>query len=428
LTLVIVVSLGVLFAPYLVKLIAPGFKDNVAQFNLTVTLSRIMFPFLLFIGLAALSMGVLNSLRSFAAPAVAPIMFNLAIIIAVLFILGNFSNPIVILAIAVTAGGAFQFITQVPSLINRDVFFGISFLPRHPGLKKVITLIVPTILGLAITQINITVDSILASYLAAGSITFLYVGTRLMQFPLGVFSTAISTAVFPTMATFAANEDKDGLIDTVSFGTRLCFFITIPAMVGLTTLSVPIMNILFQHGKFTAGDTLGAASAVLFYCVGLWAYSGTRIFVKAFYSLKDTKTPVKVGIIAMVANVFFDIMLMGPLGHKGLALATSISGSINFIFLMFLLRERLGRIDGTKILSSTVKIAFSAAVMGVFCYYMVKDPIFLTNTQLLKRIGIVAFTIITGQIIYFSIAYLLRCEELYFIKNMLIEKFKKRSD
>jgi putative peptidoglycan lipid II flippase len=425
LTLFIVIFLGIIFAPYIVMLVAPGFKDNALQFALTVNLTRIMFPFLLFIGLAALAMGVLNSLRDFLAPAIAPIMFNLVIIVTVLFMLNYLAQPIVILAAAVTVGGAFQYFIQVPALIKKKFFFSFSFIPRHPGMRKVVTLIIPTIFGLAITQINITVDSILASYLAAGSITFLYLGTRLMQFPLGVFSTAISTAVFPSMATFAAKEDNEGLIDTVSFGTRLAFFITIPAMVGLVTLSVPITNILFQRGEFTAEDTIGAAAAVVFYCVGLWAYSGTRIFTKAFYSLKDTKTPVKVGVLAMVANVFFDIMLMGPLGHKGLALATSISGSVNFIFLMFLLRKRLKRIDGAKIARSTVKMCLCSAVMGVFCYYVAKDPIFLTNIDIMKRVGIVFMTMLSGAGIYFLLTYLLKCEEIHFVKKMIAEKFKQ---
>ncbi len=426
LTLIVVVTLGVIFAPYLVMLIAPGFKGNAAQFLLTVKLSRIMFPFLLFVGLAALSMGVLNSLRSFAAPAIAPIMFNLTIILTVIFLLSGFAQPVVVLAAAVTVGGALQFFTQAPSLIKRGSFFRFRFLPRHPGMQKIITLIVPTILGLAITQVNITVDSILASYLTAGSITFLYLGTRLMQFPLGVFSTAISTAVFPTMATFAANNDTAGLIDTVSFGTRLSLFITIPAMTGLVVLAVPITNILFQRGEFSASDTIGAAGAVVFYCVGLWAYAGTRIFVKAFYSLKDTKTPVKIGIIAMVTNVFFDIMLMGQLGHKGLALATSISGGVNFLFLMFLLKRRLGRIDGKRIAVSTAKICVSAALMAIVCYYMVRDPLFMTNNRLLWRVTRVGLTIVTGAAIFFASAFILRCKEIHFLKDMLSEKLKKK--
>jgi len=425
LTLLGVIFLGVIFAPYLVRVVAPGFVDNAEQFSLTVTLTRIMFPFLLFVGLAALSMGVLNSLRSFAAPAIAPITFNIVIIASVLYVLDLFESPVVILAAAVTLGGACQYFTQVPSLIKRKFFFSFSFTPKHPGMKRVVTLIIPTLFGLAITQINITVDSILASYLAAGSITFLYLGTRLMQFPLGVFSTAISTAVFPSMATFAAKNDKEGLIDTVSFGTRLAFFITIPAMVGLVTLAVPITNILFQRGEFTAADTIGAALAVKYYCVGLWAYSGTRIFIKAFYSLKDTKTPVKVGVLAMVANVFFDLVLMGPMGHSGLALATAISGSVNFTFLLFLLHKKLGRIDGAKIVRSTVKICISAAIMGVFCYFMADNPIFTTNTGLLKRVGLVFLSIISGAVIYLIAALSLRCEELDFVKNMVLEKLKR---
>jgi putative peptidoglycan lipid II flippase len=422
LVLLAVIFLGIIFAPYIVTLVAPGFRDNASQFSLTVTLTRIMFPFLLFIGLAALSMGVLNSLRSFAAPAIAPIMFNVVIIIAVLYVLGYFTSPILILAAAVTIGGLFQFLVQVPSLMKRGVMFRFSYLPGHPGMKRVLKLIGPIIFGLAITQINITVDSILASFLTAGSITFLYLGTRLMQFPLGVFSTAISTAVFPSMATYAAKDDTEGLIDTVSFGTRLAFFITIPAMVGLVTLAVPITNILFQRGEFTASDTVGAAQAVIFYCVGLWAYSGTRIFIKAFYSLKDTKTPVKVGIIAMVANVFFDLTLMGPMGHKGLALATAISGAVNFTFLMFLLKKRLTRIDGKRIAKSTIKICISAAVMGAFCVYMADNALFMTNTELIKRVGIVLFSIVSGAGIYFVLAYLLRCEEIHFVKDILLRK------
>ncbi|HYT89611.1 MAG TPA: murein biosynthesis integral membrane protein MurJ, partial [Gemmataceae bacterium] len=320
--------LGILAAPWIVKLIAPGFSDNPEREALTTLLTRIMFPYLLCIGLAALAMGVLNSVRSFAAPAFSPVLFNIAIIASAFLLAPLFAEPILAVAFGVVVGGFAQFLSQMPALRRAELLFGWRFDFAHEGVRRIGWLMAPALIGLSVTQINILVSTILASYFPGGP-TYLFYGMRLIHFPLGIFGVALATALLPSLSTQAAKGELDALRGTLGFGLRLIFFIIVPAMVGLILLRVPIVHLFFEHGRFTAADTQGTAAAVLAYAVGLWAFAGVRIVVSAFYSLQDTRTPVLVAALALGANVALSLLLMGPLAHAGLALATSLSAILN---------------------------------------------------------------------------------------------------
>lgn len=347
-----VTVVGMVFAPWIVAVIAPGFGDDPGKSALTTDLTRIMFPYLLWISLAALAMGVLNSVRAFAAPALSPALFNLSIIAAVFLLAPFLDEPVLAVAWGVFIGGLAQLLVQVPSLRQANMGLGWLWRPDHPGLRRMGILLIPTLVGLSVSQVNIFINTLLASFLARGSVTYLYYAMRLVQFPLGVFGVALSTALLPTMSTHAAKHDVAALRDTLSFGLRLILFITIPAMVGLIALRTPIIHVLFEHGRFVAADTVGTAAALLGYTVGLWAFAGVRVVVPVFYARQDTTTPVVVAAACVLINIALSLVLMGPLAHAGLALATAIASAVNFVALLAVLHRRIGSFGGRRVARS----------------------------------------------------------------------------
>src|SRR5438093_1759202 len=360
--------LGILAAPWIVKLIAPGFSDNPEREALTTMLTRIMFPYLLCIGLAALAMGVLNSVRSFAAPAFSPVLFNIAIIASAFLLAPLFAEPILAVAFGVVVGGFAQFLSQMPALRRAELLFGWRFDFAHEGVRRIGWLMAPALIGLSVTQINILVSTILASYFPGGP-TYLFYGMRLIHFPLGIFGVALATALLPSLSTQAAKGELDALRSTLGFGLRLIFFIIVPAMVGLILLCVPIVHLFFEHGRFTAADTHGTA-AVLAYAVGLWAFAGVRIVVSAFYSLQDTRTPVLVAAVALAANIALSLLLMGSLRHAGLALATALSAILNMAVLLVFLARRLGAFGWEAILRSHARVVLASVPIVVTCLWI----------------------------------------------------------
>ncbi|MFB3146399.1 MAG: murein biosynthesis integral membrane protein MurJ [Nitrospirales bacterium] len=340
----LITLIGVVVAPTIVWLLAPGFHDEPTQLEMTTILTQVMFPYLIFISLAALTMGMLNSLRAFAAPALAPVFFNICVIAAALFLAPLLDKPVIGVAIGVVVGGLAQFVMQLPSVHKRGFLFQWRFDLGHPGVRRIGWLIVPSLLGTSVTQINITVNTILASYFDGGP-TYLFYGMRLIQFPLGIFGVALATAILPTLSAQAAKGSMDELRQTVGFGLRMISFIILPAMAGLMLLRVPIVHLFFEHGAFTAADTAGTAVVLLGYAVGLWAFAGMRIIVAAFYSMQDTKTPAIAAVTAMFINILLALWLMGPLEYAGLALATALSAMVNITILVFVLTSRLGGID-----------------------------------------------------------------------------------
>ncbi len=340
----LITLIGIVVAPTIVWLLAPGFHDEPTKLGMTTTLTQVMFPYLIFISLAALTMGMLNSLRAFAAPALAPVFFNICVIAAALGVAPLLEEPVVGVAIGVVLGGLAQFVIQLPGVHKRGLLFHWRFDPGHPGVRKIGWLIVPSLLGTSVTQINITVNTILASYFEGGP-TYLFYGMRLIQFPLGIFGVALATAILPTLSAQAAKGSMDELRHTIGFGLRMIAFIILPAMAGLILLRVPIVHLFFEHGAFSAEDTEGTAVALLAYAVGLWAFAGMRIIVAAFYSMQDTKIPAIAAVVAMVINIILALSLMGPLEHAGLALATALSSMVNITILVAVLTYRLGGID-----------------------------------------------------------------------------------
>jgi putative peptidoglycan lipid II flippase len=416
--------LGIVAAPLIVKIIAPGFIDTPGKFDLTVSLTRIMFPFLLFIGLAAVAMGVLNSLRSFGAPALAPTFYNIFMILSIFFLSQHLTEPIKGLAIGVLLGGLAQFLIQLPSLKKRGFLFQ-PRLERHEGVRRIGLLAVPIIIGLSVADINLLINTLIASFLPQGSVTYLFYGMRLIQFPLGIFAVAVATAILPSMASQAARGLTTELRETLSFGLRLVFFITFPAMTGLIMFRIPIVHVLFQHGAFTLEDTLGTSSAVLFYSLGLWAYAGVRIVAPAFYALQDTRTPVKTAVIALLVNIVLNLALMVPLKHAGLALATSLSSILNLSMLLWILRRRLGRIGFRAILRSHLRVVLASLIIVVWGIFVTQQTVWEAKAHWFEKGALLAGGILLSMGGYFLVHALLKTEELTFLMGLVKDKWQR---
>jgi putative peptidoglycan lipid II flippase len=421
----IICLLGIFFAPAIVTALAPGFVNMPEKFSLTVLLTRLMFPFLLFISLAALVMGALNVKRIFFVPALAPAMLNITVIATVFALATRMEQPIVAVAIGVALGGFIQFAFQLPAFYKNKYALKPAFNFQHPGLKKMSLLIIPATMGMAVAQINIFVSTILASYLPEGSITCLYYSMRLIQFPIGIFGVAMGMAVLPALSEHAVKGDYDSLKDDFSFALRLLFFIAVPAMAGLIALREPIVNILFQHGKFDYTATVGTAEALLFYSIGIWSIVGVRVVTSGFYSMQDTRTPVKIAVIALAANIVFSLILMKPLKHGGLALANSLASWVNFILLFFFLRKKLKQIDSKRILRSFMKIIIASSIMGIAGGILLHGPLWQTYGNTFTKAVYLSGTILICGIVYFFLCYLMKSEELSYIMGMAKRRFAR---
>ena len=427
LILVIVVGVGMFFAPQIVHWIAPGFSDDLGQQRLAATLTRIMFPFLFFISLAALAMGILNSLGRFGPPAFSSSAFNVVSVAALLFAAG--ADPAFVAAIGVTLGGAAQCGVQLPALW-RDGFpfsFRRPVWPLHPGVVQIGRLILPTLLGLSVVQVNLFVNTVLASTLPDGSVSFLYYGMRLIHLPLGLFAVALSTALLPTLAARAAASHMKPFQDAVSSSLRLLVFMTVPAMAGLIVLRVPIVHLLFEHGAFDVAATAGTADAVLFYAVGLWAFAGVRVLLSAFYALHDTRTPLKIAIRTMLINVVLCIVLIGPLGHRGLALSTSLSAMLQLFLLSQRLRLRIGSVYGKRLASSCLRTIFASLLSLIPVFWLAHLPIWSTSGAWAAKTTTLAFAIFFTASAYFAVHALMKSEESTHLFAIIKSKINPRT-
>ena len=424
--LIVLTGLGVLFAPSVVKVVAWGwaYKAEHDKYVLGVTLTRIMFPYLLFIGLTALAMGMLNSLRSFLMPALSPVVLNIVIIIAAVLSLKFMADPILGVAVGVVLGGICQLLIQAPGLRKQNMMVRFQLEPSHSGVKKIGRLVLPVFLSSSVNQFNIFIGTIFASFLTTGSISYLFYGMRFIHFPLGIFGIAIATAVLPSMSAQAARRETREFRDTLSLGLRLVFFIMFPAMVGIITLHVPIVSLLLEHGQFDRLSTQGTAAALLYYAVGLWAFAGVRIVVQAFYALQDTKTPVATAIVAVFANILlsFSFVRWTSMAHGGLALATSLAAMLNISLLTWQLRKKIGRMDGRRIFESLMKIIPTSLAMGVIGWWVSINPVWDKGGNTLVKAQLLGGGIAGSMTFYLVAMCILRSEELKFMWEMVRKK------
>ena len=409
--------LGVIFSPLFVRLFSM-FGKNQVQLE-AIYLNRLMFPYILFIGMAALAMAILNCFHIFGLPAATPILLNNSFIVfSVAAVWKHFSSAAAALAVGVLVGGIFQFFLQVPQLVKRGMSFkfGVSFI--DPGVRRVARLMVPGFVGIGIAQINLLVDTIFANakVMPEGSLISLYVADRVTELVLGGYAIAVATAILPMMSHQASAGDHEGMKKTFIFALRIVSFITIPAAVGLVILREPIVQVLFQHGRFVAESTRLTARALLYYSMGLPAFAAVKLIVSAFYSTQDTRTPVRVGVISLLANVLLNVIFLfyffAKLKNGGPALASALAGYLNVFALFVIFRLRFGRLGTGQIAASLAKIAVCSSAMGVVCWGALRYSQFDSIENFLPRLAVFVALIGGATLTYLGLAWAFRCGEL----------------
>jgi putative peptidoglycan lipid II flippase len=357
--------LGVFGAPGLVKVIAHGFGQVAGKWDLTILMTRVMFPYLFFITLAALAGGILNSFGRFFVPASTPILFNLAVIIAVSSFARGAREPAIVFAAGVVLGGILQLALQVPFLWKQGMRFTFAPSFRDPLVRRVGRLMIPGIFGASVYQLNFAISRMIASSLEKGSTSALYYASRIEELTLGLFSIALASALLPAFSEHAVRRDLDELKRTLAFSLKLTAAVSFPAAAGLMALNVPIIRTLFERGQFDSGSTAVSSACLFFFALGLPFVSGVKVLAPAFFSLRDTRTPVLAGVAVMAVNIGVSLVLMRPLRVGGLALALSLSQMLNFGLLLVWLERKVGSTGVMRWAASAAKSAAAAAVMGL---------------------------------------------------------------
>jgi len=330
---------GVVFAPFIVRIFAPGFEASGDRYDLAVTMLRITFPYLMFISLTAFSGSILNTYSRYWVAAFTPVLLNISLISAAIFLAPNLKTPITALAWGVFVAGLVQMFFQIPFLRNLKMMPKPRINFKDPGVRKVLKLMIPALFGVSVTQINLLMDTVFASFLVVGSVSWLYYSDRLMGFPLGVFGVAISTVILPYLSRHHASKSKLDFSLTLDWALRWVLLIGIPAAILLGLLSGPMLATLFQYGKFDDYDVLMAQKSLIMFAVGLTPFMLIKILASGFYARQNLKTPVKIGAVAMVANIIFNLILIVPLAHAGIALSTSLAAILNTGLLFYFLKK-----------------------------------------------------------------------------------------
>jgi putative peptidoglycan lipid II flippase len=427
-----IIIVGILCAPWLVSVLAPGFEGDKAA--LTVTLTRVMYPFILLVSLAALVMGMLNAKNLFGMPAMASSFFNLGSIVSGV-LLGWWLDPgfgpkaILGLAIGTLIGGGLQFAVQLPSLRRLGYVFHPDFRWRDPGVKAILRLMGPSVVAASTTQVNVLVNSVFASELGDGPTFWLGVAFRLMQLPLGIFGVALGTVALPLLARMAATGNMTTFRSELARGMRLAFLMTIPASVGLMMLAEPIISVLYQHGRFGAHETAESAGALRFYAIGLCGYAALKVLVNAFYAVDQRKTPMVVSFIAVVLNLALNWLFTFHLGwgHRGLAFSTACIATTNFLILYLLMRRRLGRLESGMMLQLLSKLAVASAVLAAICWAGSRFLLADWATQAFwPKLGALTFVIAAGIGAFFFCATALGITELHEMTHAMKRRLLRR--
>jgi putative peptidoglycan lipid II flippase len=409
--------LGIVFAGPLVNLLAPGFAPEDAAF--TILLTRIMYPFILLVSLAALVMGILNSRQIFTVPALASSFFNIGSIAGGVLI-GWLIDPsfglqaLTGLAVGTLFGGFLQFAMQLPSLHRAGFRFLPDFHWNDTGIQKILVLMVPSVIAASAVQVNVLVNSRFASYAGAEAVTWLNSAFRLMQLPIGVFGVAVATITLPVVSRIAADTDTSRFGPTLGRAMRLAIFLTLPSAVGLWFLAEPIIGLIYQHGHFVQNDTLQTAFALQFYAIGLVAYSCIKVLSPAFYAINRKWTPMLVSFGSVALNLLLNYVFMFHLGlgHKGLALSTSICAILNFTTLYFLMLSAAKNLESKKFLSTVLRCTIATIPLAATCHAVLTfGPAMLVGGGLLKQIAVVAAAMFLASAAYFLSCLILRVEE-----------------
>jgi len=427
LLLTLITLLGMFFSEEIIRIMAPDFGRVAGKIDLTRLLTNIMFPFLVLISIAAVVMGILNTRGVFFIPAMASTFFNLGSILGGVLCAWYapvFGQPrIVGMAVGTLIGGLLQLLIQMPALDKTGFEWRPVFNPWDPGLRRIMILMIPAVIGLSATQINIFINTNFAASCAEGSVSWLNYAFRLVQFPIGVFGVAISIATLPLVSRQASRGDMASLKATYVSSLTMAFLLTVPASFGLAFLAEPIIRLIFEHGRFTALDTRHTAEALAYYAVGLFAYASVKITVPIFYALKDTKYPVIASFISVITNIVFISLTLETFQHKAIAFSTSITMIFNFVFLGAILYRKVGGFDLRHLLKSLSKITGASLAMGGLAYAL---NLGLGNLwgkpRLAGQMAILALVITVAGLFYFGLVRWLGIREF----REILDKLKER--
>lgn len=419
---------GITFTKYLIPIVAAGSMKNPTKYQLTIKLTRIMFSGVTFTVLAGLSKGVLESYKKFFAPAFGPVLYNVGIIFGAIVFSKMMHIGITGMAIGVIIGAFFNFFVQFPSFMKVGKRFAFKLDIHNEGFKKMLYLMAPALIALSVNRLNTFINLNAASFLNAGSTTDLRYAQRIMMVPVGIFGAAILTTIFPTMNLEIAENKIEDYKDTLSIGLRSVFFITIPCAVGLIVLNKPIMRLLFRNGRFTENDVNIAAFALAFYSIGVIGNSVVPIVIRAFYSNKDTKTPLYIGIIIVIINAIlnYSFIKFSNLAVGGIAFTSAVTSCIEFLLLYKILSKKMNGLRTKELLRCFIKGSISALIMGGAAFSVSKliERRIGYGTKLLQLTNVGA-SIIIACIVYFISAYILKMPELNVILDSVKSKIKK---
>ena len=427
----VLVVLGIVFAEPLVRLFAGDYADVPGKLELTVFLTRIMLPFLTLVALAAAFMGMLNALHRFFIPALSPAMFNVGTIVCAVVlvpVMPRWGLPeISAVAIGAVVGGFLQTATQWPALAREGFRYRPQLDINDEGLRRVLVLMGPGTIGLAATQVNVFVNTVLATGAGTGAVSWLNYAFRLMYLPIGLFGVSIATAAVPAVSRHAATDDRAGIRRTVADALSLMLMLNVPATIGLIALSAPVIRVIFERRAFTPDDTAATAAALQFYAIGLVGYSVVRIASPTFYALNESRTPVKVSIAAVLVNAALNIALVQVMGYRGLALGTSIAALVNAATLLVLLRRRLDGLEERRVLISFGKITIASLVMGAAALVIDRYSIvWLPGTALVPQLLRLAAAIGIAVAVLAAAAHVLHIDEFRRGINLVTSRFRRR--
>ena len=402
---------GVILSPWVVRIIGYGFSSAEGKLALTDHLNRMMFPYIFFVSLLALLTGVMNVLGHFFLPAFSPVLLNLAMIFSAVVLSPFFPVPITALAIGVLFGGALQLAIQWPVVHRLGISLRPNFNFQHPAVRKIARLMLPGIAGVAIYQINIVVTRLLASFLPQGSVSYLYYGQRLFEFPQGIFIVSLAQAVLPAMSRQAALGDDAGVKESLRFGLALIILVTLPAAAGLILCSVPVYSLFFMAGAFSYHDVHQTALALTAYAPGLVFVGISRVVVPTFFARRNTRTPVWVSFWTLLVNIGLGLLLMRPLQHTGLALALTLSSVFNASALLWILRRQIGPLGLQSVWHTLIRVVAASGVMAVVVWAILRLGPWSASGPVALKAVVLGLALLSGVLVYIAACLLLRVPE-----------------
>jgi putative peptidoglycan lipid II flippase len=402
LALVVATGLGVAIAPLIIYVSAPGFAASPEKFSLTVAMLRVTFPYILFISLVALAAGILNTWSRFAVPAFTPTLLNVAFIVAALVFSPYFDPPVMVLAWAVFAGGVLQLALQAPYLARLGMLPRPRLAPGDPGVRRILILMGPAVIGVSAGQISLLLNTIFASFLQTGSVSWLYYADRLMEFPTGLLGVALGTVLLPSLAKFHSESAREAYSKLLDWGLRLTFLLAAPAAAALAVLATPLIATLFLHGRFDATDLAMTRQALVAYSVGLVGLILVKVLAPGFYARQNIRTPVKIALVALVATQLMNAALIVPLKHAGLALAIALGACLNAALLYRGLRRRGIFAPEAGWHAFLAKVAIATALMAAALWAAMGPAAWWAAATLPLRAAALTGLVVLGALVYFA--------------------------